>query len=329
MRSVGLLLTLSAAFATAAEAAAPPTSLVVFGDSLVDAGNAFLATRNLPPQFIAANPALGYFQGRFQEGPSYTDILSQRLYGSLTTPFLAGGQNFAVGGARAAIPREFPGIPTPVPSLPQQLGLYLSTTGGQIDPTGLYVINFGNNDVGALQSGDTGGLTPAQYVQTFVGNIGGSITALNQLGARNFLVVGVPDPRDAEGVLLQSALNQGLDALTPTLAGGTNLYRFDAMAFFNRVRANPTNYGVDPNIGFDAPCIPTRLAGGLPVDCSGYFTFDGIHPVARIQRRLAADIAFQFNIVSIPEPSSWAMMIAGFGLAGAGLRRRAAPVRFA
>lgn len=328
MRCHGLVLAFSLGLAASAHAA-EPTSLVVFGDSLVDAGNAFLATRNLPPEFQAARADLGYFRGRFQEGPSYTDILSDRLYGSFTTPFLAGGQNYAVGGARAAIPRVFQGVPTPVPSLPQQLGIYLGATGGAVDPTGLYVINFGNNDVGALQSGDTGGLTPQQYVETFVGNIAGSITTLNTLGARNFLVVGVPDPRDAEGMLLQSALNQGLDLLTPSLATGTNLYRFDAMAFFNRVRANPLEYGVDPNIGFDTPCIPTRLAGGLPVDCSGFFTFDGIHPVARIQQRLAQEIAFQFDIVAIPEPSAWALMITGFGLAGAGVRRRARHVPLA
>ncbi|MBO9576882.1 MAG: PEPxxWA-CTERM sorting domain-containing protein [Sphingobium sp.] len=32
---------------------------------------------------------------------------------------------------------------------------------------------------------------------------------------------------------------------------------------------------------------------------------------------------------SVPEPASWAMMVAGLGLAGAGLRRRRARVRFA
>ena len=35
------------------------------------------------------------------------------------------------------------------------------------------------------------------------------------------------------------------------------------------------------------------------------------------------------NLVPVPEPATWAMMIAGFGLAGAGLRRRALAIRFA
>ena len=37
---------------------------------------------------------------------------------------------------------------------------------------------------------------------------------------------------------------------------------------------------------------------------------------------------FTLQIAYVPEPASWAMMIAGFGLAGAALRRRATSVRF-
>jgi hypothetical protein len=33
--------------------------------------------------------------------------------------------------------------------------------------------------------------------------------------------------------------------------------------------------------------------------------------------------SFQFVLSSAPEPSSWTMMLAGFGLAGSALRRRA------
>ena len=35
------------------------------------------------------------------------------------------------------------------------------------------------------------------------------------------------------------------------------------------------------------------------------------------------------DVASVPEPATWAMMIGGFGLAGAALRRRRATVRFA
>lgn len=310
--------TLSAALllglATAAQAA--PSKLVVFGDSLVDAGNAFLATGG-----AVANPAQGYFMGRFTNGPTYVDILNQELFGTLTTPFLAGGTNFAVGGARAAIPRVIAPFP-PIPSLPEQVGIYLSSTGGVVDPDAFYIINFGNNDVGALQSGDQGGLSDAQYVQTFVGNITGTIGTLSGLGARNFLVFGVPDPRDPEGVLLQDSLDSALDVLTPLLPGGTSLFRFDAMDFFNRVDANRTAYGIDETIDIDTPCILFRPVVNGQVDCSGFFSYDGTHPVDRIQFELAREVGALTGLANIPEPQTWAMMIIGFGLVGAGLRRK-------
>ena len=45
------------------------SSLTVFGDSLVDAGN----IRKLG---FGADPAQGYFDGRFTNGYDYTDLLS-------------------------------------------------------------------------------------------------------------------------------------------------------------------------------------------------------------------------------------------------------------
>ena len=73
------LIAAAVALAIAAPAlAAAPTSIVVFGDSLVDAGNAYIGTGGL-----TAQPSLGYFNGRFTNGPEYTDLLSQRLFGCL------------------------------------------------------------------------------------------------------------------------------------------------------------------------------------------------------------------------------------------------------
>ena len=74
------------------------TSLTVFGDSLVDAGN-------IRALGLGANPAQGYFMGRFTNGYDYTDLLSIALFGTPTMPSLgplAGGTNFAYGGARAS-----------------------------------------------------------------------------------------------------------------------------------------------------------------------------------------------------------------------------------
>ncbi|UAJ12186.1 PEPxxWA-CTERM sorting domain-containing protein [Polymorphobacter megasporae] len=59
-------------------------------------------------------------------------------------------------------------------------------------------------------------------------------------------------------------------------------------------------------------------------DCSGYFSVDGIHPIAPIQAAIFREVAHITGIGTVPEPANWALMIAGFGLVGTALRRRPA-----
>ena len=70
--------------------------LVVFGDSLSDAGNFSVATGGaLPP------PTL-YFHGQFSDGPVWTEPLATALDEPTPLPSLIGGTNYAFNGARAA-----------------------------------------------------------------------------------------------------------------------------------------------------------------------------------------------------------------------------------
>ncbi|UAJ09139.1 SGNH/GDSL hydrolase family protein [Glacieibacterium megasporae] len=172
-------LAVGAAVGTAVPAAASrPDGLIVFGDSLVDAGNAYIGTNGL-----TAQPGYGYFDGRYSNGPVWTDLIEQRLTGHYTVPFLAGGVNYAVGGAEAAEDRSLLGFN--VPGLATQLGIY-ATSGKAVDPNALYVLNFGNNDVTALlagiaaapNAGAAAAFTTA-FTNAFVGNYLGAIYALN------------------------------------------------------------------------------------------------------------------------------------------------------
>ena len=68
------------------------SSVYVFGDSLVDAGNALklaewygdLTFSDLPDGAPAAED--GYFQGRFTDGYTFADLLSNKAIGSVTRP---------------------------------------------------------------------------------------------------------------------------------------------------------------------------------------------------------------------------------------------------
>jgi len=88
-------------------AAAPFSSMIVFGDSLSDTGNAHIGAQvlGLPDPTPAS---VGYFNGRFSDGLMYVDTLHAALVGGLSNPFAPilfgipapSGLNFAVGGGR-------------------------------------------------------------------------------------------------------------------------------------------------------------------------------------------------------------------------------------
>ena len=287
--------------------AASFSTFYVFGDSLVDAGNIRIATGGTVP-----NPALGYFQGRFTNGYDYTDLLSIQAFGAPTKASLAGGNNFALGSARVVANGDA------VPDLGLQLAAYNLRSGGVADPSALYVLNFGGNDVFALNSGSIGALTPTEYAAAVVTEYAGSVRYLNTLGAKNILITGIPNI-DATGFALEGQLQAALTTLTPTLTTGTTLYRFSYQNFFGRVLTDPASLGLPP-LRTDTTCLRARTPGP-GIDCTGIFSFDGVHPTAAVQAAIARDINRQFSLAPVPEASTWAMMIVGFGFIGARLRR--------
>nr|WP_295660079.1 PEPxxWA-CTERM sorting domain-containing protein [Polymorphobacter sp.] len=310
-----------AAVGLAGPAAARPDQLIVFGDSLVDAGNAYLGTHGQ-----TAQPGYGYFNGRYSNGPVWTDLINQRLTNQLTTPFLLGGNNYAVGGAEAAEDRSLQGFI--VPGLASQLGIY-ATSGKAIDPNALYVLNFGNNDVSALLAGIAAAPNAlaaaafkANFTNAFVGNYLGAITYLNGHGASHFLIGGVPNPDIAVGLDLENALRFGFTTLH--LSAGTSFTQIDYFGFFNALRNDPAAFGLpaDLDTNLADACVNISLPPSNPhPDCSHYLSFDGIHPTAPVHAALARYVGELIGIGSVPEPSSWALIIGGFGLIGSSMRR--------
>lgn len=317
------ILLAAAALAAAPASALTPTQYIVFGDSFLDAGNVEAAVGP-----IFTNPALGYWEGRFSDGPTWIDHLSYAQFGQPTRASLLGGTNFAVGGARGSGDDAQPlGV---IPGLPSQLGLfgqYLVQTGQAFDPDALYVINFGNNDVNYIQALANPanpifnpGLIPGVQA-AYVSNMVGAVVTLKTLGAKNILLAGVPNPTEVEGQQLQALLTTGLNAIRPTL-GSTNLLEFDYFAYFTGLAANPAAFGLRPDINLVTPCL-AAVAPSPNIDCSGYLSFDGTHVTAQVQGSISVFAARQFGLAAIPEPATWAMMVAGFAAAGAAMRRRA------
>lgn len=313
LRRVLLAAAALAGVAAPAVAATQPDQIVVFGDSLVDAGNIFLATGGFGPTNVYNNPSRGYFPWRFTNGPDYTDLFSRRLYGHLSTPSIAGGNNYAFGGATYVANSD------PVPDLAAQVGLYAG--GHAVDPKALYIINLGGNDVFAIQSG----AVPAPFVpayETALTNIlASTVQFLDAAGATRILVTGIPNVTPT-GFALDALVQAKLDAIQPDLTHAA-LLRFGYLDFFQRLSADPLHFGVapftKPGACFDHVSPP---APGVSPDCSGYFSVDGVHPIAPIQAAIFREVAHVTSIGTVPEPASWSLMIAGFGLVGTSLRRR-------
>lgn len=292
----------------AVPASADPTNVVVFGDSLVDSGNVFLATGGATP-----SAAQGYFQGRFQDGYNFVDRLNIKLAGVPTTASLAGGDNWAYGGARGTGAGGFP-----VPGLVGQYGAFQAFGPRGFSPNSLAVLNFGGNDVFGLQSGDTGGLAPADFRALYLTNMKNAVLALDAAGARQILVMGVPNST-AAGFALHGQLQAMLDAIEPTLEA--RLYRFSYYDFYARLFADPAGYGFPDGINTSQSCIAIRPVVNGKIDCSGLFSFDGVHFTAQVQRGIYRDLV---QVLGVPEPGTWAMLIAGFGAVGFAMRRKRA-----
>jgi phospholipase/lecithinase/hemolysin len=313
---IGGLFVVALSAATPALAANPNnySALYVFGDSLVDAGNIRAITGGATP-----NRALGYFDGRFTNGYNYVDYINYQLFGSATKASLTGGNNFAFGGARVVSDAR-----DGIPDINPQVTTYLTTRGPAADPNALYILNAGGNDIFALgrfAAGDPTQLLPftdaASYVNAIIDQYAGAVTTLNNLGARNILITGIPNSTTQAARDIDALLQARLSSLS--LAPGTELMQFSYINFFDRVATAPGSLGLPP-LRTDRSCIQDNAQA---TGCVGYFSFDGTHPTAAVQSALFRDIVRQFGVSSVPEPTSWAMMIAGFALAGAAVRRRA------
>lgn len=307
-------LALAAAAPVAAQDNADYSSLVVFGDSLVDAGN----INTLIPS--VASPEDGYFMGRFTNGYDYTDLISFDLFGEPTTASLQGGTNFAFGGARAT-------TTSAVPDLNEQLAAYQAylLAGNTVDPNGLYVLNFGGNDVfAAARPGSPAGYSSdSAFLMEAASNYAQAIQSLADLGANNFLITGFPNAspdtiafaQEAEVYLLSEIGSLSLD-------GDVDLNFFSYLDFFTRLQADPTAFGLPADLDFNTTC---QAAGALPT-CEGYFSFDGTHPTAAIHRAAYGEIRTQLGISApVPEPATWLMMLLGFGFVGGAMRFRKRP----
>jgi phospholipase/lecithinase/hemolysin len=266
--------------------ARPFTSLVVFGDSLVDAGNVHLATSG-----TRAAAAQGYVAGRFTNGYSYADRIALGIEGRVTAPSRAGGSNYAWGGARALANEDG------LPDAAAQVAAWRAVSPGRPDPKTLFLLTFGGNDL------RRGGVTDASHREV-ARSYADAVRSLLAAGARTILVTGAPIPSDA-GLALQRAVDAELDRIP--LGNGQRILRYDFLPLWQRLLTDARSLGFRPwtpetaasaampgarrNAGDDCLADRAQTQG-----CPGYVLFDRVHPTAAVHALIARDMSERLGV---------------------------------
>lgn len=342
--AMAVLVAAPAFLAASPASAASYLNLYVFGDSLVDSGNA-QALRAAAGGADPSPASAGYYEGRFSNGYNFADYLSLAIGSGPATASAYNGTNFSVGGAQA---RDVVGDASP--SFADQLAAF-AASGKTIDSQSLVLVTFGGNDVRSelAKVGADPSYQP-DFTQTLTAFRAG-LDTLYADGARNFIVTGLPNigqipavtdfnspALSAAGTILSRRLNTGFDIVTGRddlvgiddivasfgAATGANANFYDLFTAQQQIYANPTAYGLPANLNTKAACI--RVPNAVPA-CDGLVYFDTIHPTTQLHRAIASGLEAQLGIAAVPEPASWMLMIIGFGAVGGALRRRGYNVR--
>ncbi len=304
MRYLGVAIALLSSVAPAQADPADYNRVIAFGDSLQDNGNLY---KNTTP----AQPPAPYYNGRFSNGPTWIELLSNPAksgnpsWSSMDTfwspPSFTGipntgsttqNVNAAVGGAGTV-----PGSSlNPVPSVQLQINTFAAAGG-----------TFGANDLVSIQGGAndfikffTNNPTPTAaeittQAITTGGNEASNIRLAIQDGAKTILVSNLPNLgatpyglalSPAGGMLASVTYNATLNTATQQLAAANpsvNLVQMDWYGALNVILANPAAFGFTNTtqgcVNVGAACIATNA--------QGYLFWDSVHPTEAAQQLLA------------------------------------------
>lgn len=260
--------------------------IYVFGDSLSDSGNVFNATAGVYP------PSPPYFEGRLSNGPVWVEYLASKLEANST--------NFAYGGSSTGIGNAV--IPLfPLPGLLTQVNSFTQAN-PQADPNALYTVWAGAND---YLFGEV--TVPTESV----GNLSTAVTSLYESGARNIMVVNLPDLGKLPGTRVDSQISSSFDALseahnfnlTATLDSlsqkpDINIIPVDVNSLFDEAIVAPTEFGFT---NVTDSCLVGVVACANPNE---YWFWDEYHPTTAAHE-LVGELAFSaLETEPVPEPSA-------------------------
>ncbi len=309
LSAIFLILPLYAAFATSF------SQIISFGDSLSDNGNAASVA---PGHVLPGNYAPNEFTDGLNTMPAtsgplglWVEQLAPKLGLSAPTPFVAGGQNYAVADALTGHNPAFSLPPsTIIPYTSDQVSIFSAATGGHAPSTALYTLWAGANDINdALVTSPATALGTAK---TAADNIAANIQTLAAEGGKYFLWVNLPPlgstpdgmAAGPAGMLLADTasviFNTEESADIASLKSmNINVIDVDVYTLFGDIQDHPPRYNL-----FDI-VDPAQGTSGNP---NTYLFWDGQHPTTAGDA-LVADLAA--NDLA-PEPASVGLALIGF-----------------
>jgi phospholipase/lecithinase/hemolysin len=295
--------------------------IYAFGDSLTDVGNVYTATGG-------AAPAAPYVNKQFTNGNVWVQDLASDLGLAPLKASLLGGTDYAYGTAESGVTAfNTSAANADLTGATGQLAQYQATH-ATADPNALYTIWIGSNDLSDILTGQL----PSQYggdIGAVVGNIYSAVGTLAGMGAKNFLILTVPDlgktpevlaggPAESAGAsFLSSSFDTALTNGIPGLAAAdsVNISVLNTYALVDTIVANPSSYGFT---NVTQPCLTGEVeyAGGTPcANPSQYLFWDQLHPTAA-GHEIVADEALA---LVTPEPTFTSLI--AVGLIGMAIRR--------
>ncbi|MCL6729993.1 SGNH/GDSL hydrolase family protein [Sphingomonas hankyongi] len=298
------------------------SGVYVFGDSLVDAGNAlklaqtydYFPFTDLPSGAPTADK--GYYKGRFTDGYTFADLLSNKFVGMPTKPVFPFGYddpylgisfgffsdpsgknlNFAYGGGQIRQGDEA------VPDMDDQTDAFRDAVDGHADPNALHLFVFGANDVHDLVPKSAPWVDEATAIAILTDAADEWVEEINDviaMGGKNVLALGVPDigiqpyyngsPDEAQRRAVATHYAELLDGLIRDRLGQINSPNFHFVGFTEMAGSV---------LGEMAQLYP---GGVYPLNTSSLVFFDAVHPTAQLHAMAAAYMLDSLNGTSAGE----------------------------
>ena len=297
------------------------SGVVTFGDSLVDAGNALGLAKwydNLPfTDDVDAAPVAskGYYSGRFTNGFTFADLISNKYIGIATKPVFPYGYddpylgipiapfasdpsgrnlNFAYGGAQIRRGSE------QVPDLDGQTDAWRDAVDGDADPNALHMFVFGANDVHDLVP-KTGAWATASAAQAALTKAADKlIHEIMQTiddGVNHVLVTGVPDIgiQPYYNGLVDEAARRAVATQYAQMLDDMIQARIEQLDLPSDVEFKYVSFTelADHVIGILDDLYPASQI--YPLYQSSIVFFDKVHPTAQLHAMAAAYLLDQLN----------------------------------